>query len=857
MSAASLPARAVPTVRALLAGKGRLRALLAAYGVAVAVVGVAQWGHDLNPGAMTIMGGRSNNVASSIAVLDAGGPPLIASAKPYGEPWPKTPGQAYFQVGAGDDLGSYVYLPLLGHWFGTTSPTHALKWLFLGCFGILLALYPLLFYELLGSVAAAIVAPLLVLWRFGFVKDTDIYWVTAWFVLLCVPALVLLAHRRWRKRSVAALAAVLVFASFASSIRSQAGLGVFASGIVLALLREPTWRRRIVVVLIAIAAYGSVKPALIWGVDRYRDHVLSAYVHTNPNYGQNFPSGHPFWHPAYLGLGYLPNRWGIAWNDTIAFDAAERARPGVPYLSREYENTLRSLYLKLVEHHPGFALRTYWAKSLVVIHQALTRFLWGLILLVVLGLVAPLRRLLRRGVLIALPSLAVTFAPPVMTIPAPQYALGWVGSIGLLWILAVTATVSLAARWAASVGAYVRSHSVPPPAEAGAQLRGLHVATLVRQRVWAPVRSQRVALALAAAGVVALAGISSGVSGAARMDFYREVWTPVVPGTAIPGSVVAHWGLASAVGHTWTAQTPGVSTTLTGSSVSVLTAPNNVSPTLASPPVALKPGTYKLLLRGRVDSGGLIAEAQDAANGGLLLAQTAYYWQQPGFDNGSMVTGFVLNKPTKVRFLLLNWTDDGAPSHWTLDEAALVQTAAPAPAPSLRGQNAKQNANRSSRRGFYASGASPLVVGAAAGGPFVRSWSFAEGLPQMWRPGNGATRVARTTGGVSVETDSAVQATALIGPALTAGPGIVRILVKGAVTQGGLGIGAVDVSTGTFIANSTYWSHERGFASKTMSVPFQLPLRTRLRVVLWNWTDVPRPSSWTIRSIALATGLGK
>jgi hypothetical protein len=57
-------------------------------------------------------------------------------------------------------------------------------------------------------------------------------------------------------------------------------------------------------------------------------------------------------------------------------------------------------------------------------------------------LLGPDRRLLRRwGVLIA-PSLVITFLPPLLAVPIPQYETGWFGTLGLLAILALCRTVA-------------------------------------------------------------------------------------------------------------------------------------------------------------------------------------------------------------------------------------------------------------------------------------------------------------------------------------------------------------------------------------------------------------------------------
>ena len=66
----------------------------------------------------------------------------------------------------------------------------------------------------------------------------------------------------------------------------------------------------------------------------------------------------------YLGLGYLPNSYGIKWIDTVAFNAVERERPGtdVP-LPRVRADPVRHLYLDILRDDPAFVARTYGVKA--------------------------------------------------------------------------------------------------------------------------------------------------------------------------------------------------------------------------------------------------------------------------------------------------------------------------------------------------------------------------------------------------------------------------------------------------------------------------------------------------------------
>src|SRR5262249_21301881 len=147
---------------------------------------------------MVLQGARADQVVASIKVLDRGGPLLAGSLKPYGAPG-VVPSKDYYPIPNGDDTGPYVYLPQLANWAGTEDPLIVLKWSFITLFAALLLMYPLIFYELFSSVLAAVFAPYLLLYKFVFLFDTDIYWITGWAVLFCLP-LLFVVYKRWTPR---------------------------------------------------------------------------------------------------------------------------------------------------------------------------------------------------------------------------------------------------------------------------------------------------------------------------------------------------------------------------------------------------------------------------------------------------------------------------------------------------------------------------------------------------------------------------------------------------------------------------------------------------------------------------------
>jgi hypothetical protein len=421
-----------------------VRERLVLYGVGLAVIVFAA-GNALWPTShVTLLGTRVQGLTTAIDVVDHGGPPLLGSSRPYSESWQTTPEQRYFSTASTDDPGIYVYLPFAGRILGIDDPRLLLKWFVLASFALLSCIYPLLFYELFGSLAVALVSPLLPL-AFLVRGNADIYWIAAWCALACLPALMLLASRRWSGRSIAACAGIAIVASFASSIRSEAGLGVAIAAVALVLIRERRWRRRLAVGVLVAAAYLTIRPMLIKGLETYRDHTIASYIHENPDWSSVSGSGHPFWHSAYIGLGYLPNRWGIVWKDASAEAAVRRVDPKAPYLSARYSSILERRYFHILREDPGFILRTYATKAAVEANQALRYFLPGLLLLPALLLFGPRRRLLAGWTLLVLPTLLIQLAPPVLVMPG-LYGVGFISAVGLLALLPGCELLALVAR---------------------------------------------------------------------------------------------------------------------------------------------------------------------------------------------------------------------------------------------------------------------------------------------------------------------------------------------------------------------------------------------------------------------------
>jgi hypothetical protein len=424
----------------------RLHLMLAAYGVASALLaGVILWA--LAPDPWLLQGSRVTELGSALDAREAGEPPLVGL-------WRGSGGEPVrYAVGTTDDQGIYVAAPYLSDTFGLGA-TDGVKLLWVILFSLAIAGAPLIYYGLFRSIAAATAAPIALLLgvlalRLGAElseRGDDIYWVSAWAVMALIPPLLLLDLRRPRGWF-AWLLVIVVIASFASSIRSSSGLPVaIAAALVVIATGAPWWKRGVGLLAIALATI-SISTAALAVAREYRDDQVGA-----GELGRGEPTAHPFWHPAYLGLGYLPNDEEIYFRDDIAHAHAEEESPGVRYLSTEYEHTLRTLALELARSEPLFTVGTVAQKLVVVVKQTAIFFVLLALLLPGFLLLSDRRRDHRRMALLVAPAVAIGLISPLLAIPIFDYELGLIGGLLVLIMLGVLWIVAGAAReWASAM----------------------------------------------------------------------------------------------------------------------------------------------------------------------------------------------------------------------------------------------------------------------------------------------------------------------------------------------------------------------------------------------------------------------
>ena len=622
-------------VLARLSAPVAVRIGLLLYGLLLAGLSVQRL-DGLVPDQPGLMGTRSEGVQESIRTLETGGPPLLGCSDGYNAARPL---DGCEPVGVTDDQGLYLYLPLLAHAAGLDSPEEALRWFYIGLFAVLALVSPLIFYGLFGSLLAALFAPAAIVFHFDFLANTDIYWISAWCLLLALP-LLLLVYERWGRYSPLLLAGVVVIGSFATSVRIHSGLPILLGALVVAVLRRRSLVGLGATVLLLGVAY-LMFAAVLTGAREYRDREVG-----DPGLSERYPTRHPFWHNAYIGLGYLPNRYGIEWNDAISTEFVRQKDPGAGYLSDRYEQILRDEWFRIAREEPGLVVRNVLAKLGLGLDAARDRFGIVLLLAPLALFVGAARHTWRRWLLILAPALLLSLPPSLLTMPMPQYQLAWLGAWGTLWLLL--------ACWALTVlPPAVREHAD------GWRNRRNGLASVARRLV----RSPAPWLALALVGVVSVFADVVGPR-AAQAVTLEDLWNEQASVLHAPArsDALAQWPFAGAIPAGWT-PIEGVATEAVADGLEISTTPGRSEYQLVGPVVLLSAGKYDLRADVTVGEGGLELGILDT-DADAWLSKAKYWYGQEGFATQDLVATFVLEKPLRLRPVVSNWRHQTGTSWW-------------------------------------------------------------------------------------------------------------------------------------------------------------------------------------------------
>jgi hypothetical protein len=612
--------------RARRLGGKEIRVALTVYGLIVVVVACGHIAAHRPAPESNLQ--RQQDLSTGVDVVRHGGLPLVGVEGASGS-------VRYYPLAYNDDRGAYIYLSAVGSLARSSTATSLMKWSFLVLFAPIFAFYPLVFFEITGSIVIGLVAPWMIWWKFAWFEDKGVYWIPGWCVLLCLP-LVLLVYRRWNRWSLPLLALLVTVGSFASSIRANAGLPVLFAAVAVTLLKVRPWSQRLLFVAVFIIASMSISSAVMSGVQHRRDALLRTDL------SRNYPTGHPTWHSTYIGLGYLRNKYHIRWDDSSAFDYVKQVRPDAPPYSKAYESVLRHRVLRIAFHNPGFVVRTYFVKAGVVVRQMFRRYWLIIPAVLVLFVFAPPRSDVPGVLLITLLAAIGAAVPTVVAVPDVSFELGLLAACTVAALVSIGSLVALVERRVQ-----------------------MQLATLGHL----PRRAGAAGLGIGA--VLAALSLYPGVSGAEALNYYRTYQSELV-GKTTGVRLVRVWRLGYGA-RGWTANPRMNAFRRRGrNELIVRTDPTPYSYNLSSPVHVLPPGQYETRVAGRVKSGGLMLGVLDVTRG-QWIGTSAYWWGQSVYAKSEMAVRLTLTNPTHVQVVLANFALHPTRSVWQIKEVREVR----------------------------------------------------------------------------------------------------------------------------------------------------------------------------------------
>ncbi|HEY5038638.1 MAG TPA: hypothetical protein VIJ93_06150, partial [bacterium] len=278
---------------------------------------------------MNLNSGRYTTLLQTIDGFHFTGVPLIANS-----------GTEMFPAGRADDIGIYYFVPLVARVLDVSLQT-AID-IFLGSLiflGLVIGIFG--FFKLFKLPKARLVSVvgLILLAFFTFYRISNVY-VTFMFAVTATTPL-FLAFSREKKDGFKSIFPWMIFLGvtlgYCNFIRSHSGTGMMIFlALWMILDRKLQWKDK--GILIAVLLTFFLMPKLHFyilekNMDKYFQKNLSDY--------KPYPDQHPFWHSAYIGLGYLPNSYGIEYIDSVAAQKVASVDPKIGYCTVEYDQVLR------------------------------------------------------------------------------------------------------------------------------------------------------------------------------------------------------------------------------------------------------------------------------------------------------------------------------------------------------------------------------------------------------------------------------------------------------------------------------------------------------------------------------------
>jgi len=316
------------------------------------------------------------------------------------------------------------------------------------------------------------------------------------------------------------------------------------------------------------------------------------------------------------------------------------------------------------------------------------------------------------------------------------------------------------------------------------------------------------------------------------LAYYEDRHWPLTTSTELSKSnKLVEWSFLDGMPDTWRV-IHGSSIRVNGKKGSVfLTTAKNFERQLRSPSVSLAPGSYQIVVEGRIVKGGLGLGAEQ----GTTCLGNSFFSADEWLHGGSaplMVRPLTLRSNQRIHVALSNWSYPDAASRWSLRRVFIRSLSI-----------GEKRANR------YAALASPLVnmkkflvVNTRLSWNLrssTKGWFLAEDVQAKQARAGLLVRTGRNTYGYEL--------TAKV--ALGRGPYLLRL--HGDIIDGGISLGALDVRANKWLGQSFYW-YGQNPSRGVLGVPFSVKHPGTVELVLANWSLLePAASRWRLDRIEL------
>jgi hypothetical protein len=334
-----------------------------------------------------------------------------------------------------DDLGIYVFIPKLATFFNI-SLSAAIDIFFYGMlysaffWGAIGFYY---FYSTLSERLVSVVGFGLLVRFASFVGD--VYLCSVCSVMSLLPWAFCLFYKKK-----ATEASQYIYAGFAGfyigimhTIRSWSGFGPLLSIVVLILYNSASWRKKGILIVCLFCSAG-----IPW---LYMQSVYTSarsFCQENIHDKHIGEPQHVFWHPVYLGFGFLSflNPDNIKYDDSCGEKKVLSIDPTITIAqTNAYENILKDEVFKLIRNHFNFVILTLFAKLGILIFFMLKFANFGLLL----SWFFPKPFIIDYALLVGI-SFNALF--PLLVMPMHEYSMGFIAYAVIYGIMSINFAIS-------------------------------------------------------------------------------------------------------------------------------------------------------------------------------------------------------------------------------------------------------------------------------------------------------------------------------------------------------------------------------------------------------------------------------